>query len=207
MKLEGKVGDQLYGDGTENPLRQEKTGALIVADGHSKYQEATLRRAMYSGSVVGQVTTVGLNTTYTGLCLSNPVGSPVDLVINKVGFSFIVAFAAGSHVGLMTGFNGGTNVTHTTPVTPRCQYFTGGGGGYGLLDSSATLPTAPTVNMIMGSGLTGAITTVPLTNGNLDVDGSIVLPPGAYCAIYTSTASGAAGGAFSFTWEEVQRQS
>jgi hypothetical protein len=205
MKLEGKVGDRSpLADGTPEALRLGQSGSLITGDGQAKYQEATRRRAVFSGSIVGQVTTVGLATTYTGLVLSNPIGSPVDLVINKAGYSFIVAFPAGAHIGLMTGYSP-TNVTHTAAVTTRCQYFTGGGGGYGLLDSSATLPVAPTVNMILGSGLTGAITTAPLTNGNVDIDGSIVLPPGAYCAFYTSTISGAAGGAFSFSWEEVTR--
>lgn len=203
MLAEIRTGLVVSSDGTINTGRADKTGALVSTDGHAKYLEPTLRGTMFSGSVVGQITTVGLATTYTGLCLSNPVGSGKNLSINKVGISFIVAFAAGAHVGLMAGYNASTNVTHTTPVTPRNQLFTSTGGGVGLLDASATLPTAPIVNIILGSGLTGAITTVPLTSCVYDIDGSIVLPPGGYCAVYTSTASGAAAGGFSFSWEEI----
>ena len=69
---------------------------------------------------------------------------------------------------------------------------------------AATLPTAPTLNVILASRLTGAITTVPFVTGGLvDIAGAIILPPGAYCAFYTSTVSGTAAGAFSFSWEEI----
>jgi hypothetical protein len=204
QQIQTKVGVTYNTDGGQPEIRQAKTGELVVVDAHARYYEPTSRGQMFSGSITGQVTTVGLATTYTGLCLSNPVGSNVNLVINKVGFAFIVAFAAGSTIGLMTGYNASTNVTHTTPVTPRNQKFTGAGGGVGLLDSSATLPTAPTLNIVLAGGLTGAITTTTMTPvGVVDLEGSIVLPPGGYCAFYTSTASGAAGGAFSFQWEEV----
>jgi hypothetical protein len=160
---------------------------------------------MYSGSIAGQVTTVGLAATYTGLCLSNPVGSAVNLSVISAGFSFIVAFAAGAHIGLMTGYNATTDVTHTAAVTVRNQLFSGA-GGVGKLDSSATLPTAPTLNLILGSGLTGAITTTPFVpSGLVPIEGAIELIPGAYIAFYTSTVSGAAGGAFSFQWEEIVR--
>jgi hypothetical protein len=203
--FKGKVGKQELSKGIEAPVRLNLEGSLVTVDAGAKYQEMVLQKRVFSGAIVGQVTTVGLATTYTGLCLSNPIGSPVDLVLHKVGFSFIVAFAAGAHIGLMTGYDPDTNVTHTTPVTPRSQYFYGNQSGVGKLDSAATLPTAPTVNQIWASGLTGAITTTPLTNGYVDLEGSVILQPGAYAAIYTSTASGAAAGAFSFTWEELPR--
>ena len=198
-----RVGPQIAADGAIIGQRAGKLGSTIVSELHGGFHEATYRGTVFNGAIVGQVTTVGLATTYTGLCLSNPVSSPVNLSIINAGVSFIVAFAAGAHVGIATGFNASTNVTHTTPVTVRKQLFSGVGGGVGLLDSAATLPTAPTVNTILASGLTGAITTAPLTVGNFVIDGQIVLSPGAYAIIYTSTASGAAGGAFSFTWEEV----
>ena len=207
MINELRVGPLSQGDGSQLISRSGKTGEQIVGDAHPRYYEPTSRNGIYHGAIVGQVTTVGTATTYTGLVLSNPVNSPVNLVITKVGISFIVAFAAGSAVGLMTGYNIATNVTHTTPVTPRSNKFNGSGGGWGLLDSSATLPTTPTVNCILGAGLTGAITTTPyIETGLVDLEGSIILPPGAYCAVYTSTASGAAAGAFSFQWEEVTNQ-
>lgn len=175
----------------------------MVSELRARYAEQCVRGNQFSGSIVGQVTTVGLATTYTGLCLSNPIGSGVNLGVTKCGFSFIVAFAAGAHIGLMTGFNGSTQVTQTTPVTTRSRLFTGAASAAkGLLASAVTLPTAPTVDQIFGSGLTGAITTGVVVPSYVDLEGSLVLPPGAYAAFYTSTASGAAAGGFSFQWEE-----
>ena len=104
----------------------------------------------------------------------------------------------------MTGYHASTNVVHTTTVTPRNQFFNNSSTGKGLLDSAATLPIVPTLNTILASGLTGLITTaVLIPGGTTDMEGCIILPPGAFCAIYTSTASGVAAGAFSFQWEEV----
>ena len=161
---------------------------------------ANQRRVIY-GSVIGQVTTVGTNTTYTGLCLSNPNSSKVNLSVIAAGFGFTVAFPAASVIGLMRGFST-TDVTHTAAVTPYNQF--GQGTPTALLDSSATLPATPTVEKVFGAGLTGAITTAPFAGGFYHIDeGEIVLPPGSFLAFYTSTVSGTAAGSFSFKWEEL----
>jgi hypothetical protein len=175
----------------------------VVSELHGRYYEHTLRGNLYSGSVSGQVTSAALAVAYTGLCLSNPIGSGVNLSVNKCGFAFDVVWAAVAFIGLMTGYNGSTAVIHTTPVSPRNRFFTGVvGSGKGLLDSSATLPTAPTVDQIFAAATTATAAVPPLVQGYYDLEGSLVLPPGAYVAFYTSTASGAAGGALSFQWEE-----
>ncbi len=199
------AGPQTVPDGSAALSRAGRTGESIVQELHGRYYEQTIRGNVFAGGIVGQVTTVGLATTYTGLCLSNPITSSVNLVLLKAGYAFLVAFTAAASVGLMTGYNAGTNVTHTTPVTPRSQKFVGSTGtGTGLLDSAATLPTAPVINTILGAGLTGAITTTPLVPYTLyDLEGSLILPPGAYVAFYTSTASGTASASLSFCWEEV----
>jgi hypothetical protein len=183
-------------------LRAGKQGEAMVSELHGRYYESSYRKQRFGGSITGQVTTVGVATTYTGLCLSNPVTSPVNLVIDKVGVAFLVAFAAASAVGIMTGYNASTNVTHTTPAVVRNKRLDGA-VGYGLLDSAATLPTAPVLDTVLFAGLTGAITTAPAADNIFDMEGTIVLPPGAYAAIYTSTVSGAASMSASFSWEEV----
>jgi energy-converting hydrogenase Eha subunit E len=206
MIFAGQVGQQNNPDGSGSiggqVARMGHNGDLIVSELHGRYYEQAYRKNLYGGSIVGQVTTVGAATTYTGLCLSNPVGSGVNLVINKVGVSFLVGFAASATVGVMTGINVTTNVTHTAAAVVRNK-FIGSVAGMGLLDSSATLPTAPVLDIVLFSGLTGAITTAPAADGMFDLEGSIILPPGAYAAIYTSTVSGTASMSASFSWEEV----
>lgn len=200
---QGVVGIQNNADNSvPATARMGQQGDLMASQLHGPYYEATVRGKRFNGSIVGQVTTVGVATTYTGLCLSNPVGSPVNLVIEKVGVAFLVAFAAAATVGVMTGYNAVTNVTHTTPAVVRNKKLDQG-TGYGLLDSAATLPTAPVLDTVLFAGLTGAITVATAADNVFDLDGSIVIPPGGYAAIYTSTASGAASMSASFSWEEV----
>lgn len=191
--------------GTSAPGRAGQQGDLIVSQLQAAGFEATIRsHTFHAANQAAATTTVGLATTYTGLCLSNPVGSGFNLVVGKVGYAFIVAFPAGAAIGLMTGYNATTNVTHTTPATPRNGKFGTGAAGVGLVDVAATLPTAPVLTHLFGSGLTGAITTAPhVSQGLIDLEGTLVLPPGAYCAIYTSTVSGTSGFLGSISWTEV----
>ncbi len=193
-------------DGAVVTQRGGKLGEGMVSELQPRFYEQTARKQRFGGSITGQVTTVGVATTYTGLVLSNPITSPVDLVLDKVGVAFLVAFAAAASIGLFKGYNAGANVTHTTPavvVNKRVDSV----AGFGLLDSAATLPTAPVLDTVLATGLTGAITTTPDINGGLyDLDGSIVLPPGGYLGIYTSTASAAASMSASLAWSEVTHQ-
>lgn len=208
MIIQGQVGPigqtQSLTPGTQPNIRLGNMGDQIVSELHGRYYEAAYRRSLFHAAIAGQVTTVGLATTHTGLTLSNPVGSLVNLVVTKFGWGFGVAFVAAAGIGLAIGYNATTNVTHTTPVTVRSNYVGIGAAGSGLVDSSSTLPTAPTIHSIVGVGLTGAITTVPsIPMSWIDLEGSIVIPAGGYICTYTSTASGAASGYFSFQWEEV----
>lgn len=193
--------------GQQVNTRLGNMGDAIVSELHGRYYESVYRRTMYYATALAQTTTAfstGSTTSLVGLTISNPINSPVNLVLNKVGAGYTVAFAAGASIGLAVGYNSGTNVTHTTPVTVRSAFVGVGGAGYGLVDSSATVPTAPNTTHIFGAGLTGAITTTPYLNPQLiELEGSVILPPGAYASIVTSTASGASGAFYSIAWEEV----
>jgi hypothetical protein len=197
------VGPQNNADSSRQiNARGGRQGDQIVSELHGRYYEQAYRQNMFSGAAVGLTTTVGTATTYTGLVLTNPIGSGVNLVPNKLGLAFLVAFAAASAIGLMRGYSATTAVVQTTPVTPS-NTLTGANSGKGLLASSATLPVTPTIVQIMEAGLTGAITTTVNSVSLFDLEGSIAIPPGGFLAIYTSTASGAASMAASMQWEEV----
>ena len=156
--------------------------------------------------VVGQVTTVGTAVTYTGLCLSNPIGSTVNLSLLKVGVGFTVLWPAVSVVGLMCGYNAAANVTQSAAITPVSCFIGPAITGQGKLTSSSAssgLGATPVVTHIFGAGLTGAATVQTFQGGFYDLDGSVIIPAGGYCCIYTSTVTGTAGGNFSFTWAEI----
>ena len=185
-------------------LRVGPTGEMITSAAHGDYYESTVRKAAFSGgTLVPGTTSAAFATACTGLILSNPIGSTVNLVLRKVKYGVSVAQTATLVLGLQTGYNATTNVTHTTPVASTANNFIGGPVGVGLLDIAATLPTAPTRYVLIDVIGTGAITTGVILGNQFDLQDSLVIPPGGYVATYTSAASVASSLNFGFVWEEV----
>src|SRR6266571_5303054 len=77
--------------GQQPAARAGNMGDLIVSELHGRYYEGTYRRSMFNAAnQTGVVTTAALATTFTGLCLSNPINSTVNLVLEKIGIAFSV---------------------------------------------------------------------------------------------------------------------
>lgn len=209
MLSQGQVGPiASTADGIQVALRAGKLGEQIVSELHPRYYETAYRRNMFGGAnQVASVTSANLLTAaaYTGLVLSNPTGSSVNLVLSKVSASFPVTPAAAIVVGLAVGYNASAN--HTTPVAGTLgNNFVGvGAAPVGLIATSvATLSAVQTIRKIMGTVGTGALTTFGAVLAiEEDFEGSVILPPGAFCTIYTSTAANTAGFLGSYHWEEV----
>lgn len=194
---QGRAGNYPLADGANGPLRMDRQASLIVAQSHGKYSEAAIRGNLFLFSTqAAQATTVALATTYTGLCLSNPAGSPVNLVLLQVGAVLTTAQVAVSSVGLIGNYSG-TQVTHTTPGSP-ISTFLGRPGGYGKVDTAATIPTPVWLQQYGGSFTAGALGSH--SPQIIEVDGSIVVPPSAFVCIGSLTAL---SGFFSMLWEEV----
>lgn len=188
------------GAGTPVIMRAGQLGDTIISELHSPlYEQAYRRNRFAAASQAATATSVGLATAYTGVALYNPIGSTVNLAIENVGAAFIVAPAAALAFGIAVGYNAVTAPSTVTAITPRNEFVGVGAAGQGLCYSIATLPTAPTVERILGS-IAAAIFPGQLA---FEIKGGIVLPPGAYAILYTSAASGAAGFLGSFSWEEV----
>jgi hypothetical protein len=206
MLIQGSVGQPSTTSiqpGTTPTLRQGQLGEMVVQELHGRYYETAYRRNMFNGSVQGTgiTTSVGLVTGYTGLALTNPTSSTVNLVLTKVGFGVNAAPTATMVVSL--AFNTSTTaVTQTTAITGR-NNFLGGAAPQGLVASATTFPTAPINAQILGVIGTNPVTAFAETMNVVDMEGSIVMPPGSYVCIVTSTASAATSFWGSFMWEEV----
>lgn len=197
-----KTGPIIAGDAVDVTLRSGRQGDLIVGEGHGRYYENAYRGGLFNAANQAVVTTtVGLATTYTGLVLSNPINSAVNLSILRASLmQSVIQATQVEGYALAVGFNAGTNVTHTTPVTPRSNKIGTGITPAGLADVSATLPTAPFYHTFL-TNTAGATT----QNGGvqLPIDGSILLIPGAYILFVTPTQASVAGLWFSLDWEEI----
>lgn len=199
------VGVQQQSDGSVVQARSGRQGDQIVSELHGRYYETTSRRNIFVGSngATPTVTTVAFAATYTGLALINPAASSVNLSVLKVGLSFLVVFPAVSTVGVMTGHSPLGTTTFSVAATDGLSSVFNGPRGQGRAALSATLVGTAQLHTVLGSGLTGAVTTSPTGWALYDMEGSLLIPPGGYAAIYTSTVCGAAGMCASFMWEEI----
>lgn len=164
-------------------------------------EQARLGR-MYHACSAGAVTLSTVNTTCTGLALSNTWGSKKLLVVKHVGFAPSTAPAGAAVVGLAihTAISE-TAVTHTTPMVIHNGICKGNISGQiaGRADAAATLPSTPLwlrplAAVVAGSSLTPA-------KYNEDVNGTIIIPPGGCLSLsYLTTA---AVGIASVSWAEI----
>lgn len=184
--------------GTQVTNRAGNMGEAIFSELHGKYYEQTYRRGMFVIANQAVVTTsAALTTTWTGLLIGNPTTSTVNLVLQSFCCAQ-VAVGAAAAVGLMTG----TGATVTASLTPRNRYV-GGAAASALSNAGQTLPGTPVLEQVFGSVGSLATTGYALQNGlYIDLAGSMILPPGAFVATYTTVAT-TSSLIFGFCWEEV----
>lgn len=193
----GQVGPQGSNqDGYEGPFRLGKMADQIVSELHGKYYEQAYRGNMFAvANQAAVTTTAALATTWTGLGISNPVGSGVNLVILRFTCSQFAVGAAAA-VGLMTG-SGQT----AGSLTPRNRVV-GGVAAKATASAGATIAT-PVLEEVYGSVGSLATTGYGLQNGiQADIAGSLIVPPGFFVASYTTIVTTTAL-IFGLLWEEV----
>ncbi len=166
----------------------------------SKYRQAIGGNLFSGANPSGVTTSAGLATTCVGLILSNPAGNLMNLVLRRLTGAFIVLPATNPvGIGLITGYAAGGITVHTTALTPLSTLIGTGPTPTGKLDSAATLVGTPTWKLFLAE--TPTVVTAPFFSA--DLEGSVVLPPGAYAAIGTTIAGPTSGFQGSFEWEEI----
>ena len=195
-----KVGYQSLSEGsTPAVINANRQGDWILAQGSAPYQEMALRAFLYSASnTAAQAVSVALATTYTGLCLSNPINSGYNLVLLGCNYSLTVAPAAIASLHLIAGYSATADVTHTTPGTVRNNLIGVGVDSIAKVDTAATIST-PYYLVSLGSGFTAAAL-YPTTPNWIDLKGQYVIPPGGFVAFGALTAVTGIG---SFSWAEI----
>lgn len=177
-----------------------KQGDLLISGLHgNKYNRAYNGALFLGANSAGVTTSAGLATTYVGICLSNPAANTFNLVLRRVSGMVTVITAAVAGVGLITGYVAGGVTAHTTALTPANAIIGVTGTATAKLDSACTIVGTPAWTMFFGS--TPTATTNP--SFSYDLEGSIILPPGAYAAIGTTVPSSSSGFWGSMEWEEV----
>ena len=193
--------------GTTVPLRTGTLNDTIVSELHGRYYETTKSKSLFiASSPSASATSVGIiasASVYTGLALYNPLANGYNLVVTKVGLSFPVTPVASIAYGLVIG-GVVSAATLTTAATTR-NLFIGGAAptATAMQVWTPTFSTAATIAHVLGTVGTGALTTFGNLPGVIDLEGGLIITPGYFVEIYTSTAANTGGFLGSITWEEV----
>lgn len=206
MQITGAIGNvsKLADGGVQNIIRQGNQGDMMVSELHGQSYETNYRGNMFSAcSQAVATTTVGLASVYTGLMISNPVGSLVNVSLQTIAITQSVIQATQVEAFLLaTGYNATANVTHTAAVTPKPCKIGSSATPYALVDSSATSFTTPAPVYTLPLTCTTTATADSPT-GVIPINGQIILMPGAYAFIATPAQASVAGMWFGYVWEEV----
>lgn len=181
----------------------DRFGSLRGAQACAEYEEMVSRGEVYCACNQAEVTFgTGLTATAVTFTLSNPVGSPVDLVLLHVGITVRTSSTAGHLVLAANVNNAAAAVVHGTPLIVRNAKLDGS-AGYGLADGAATLPAAPVAIRTLGFGpVTATATTGAIFD---DVKGAVVLGPNTAVTVQGITIVGT--GIISMFWRERRRLS
>jgi hypothetical protein len=181
-------------------------GQLLTDSLHgSMFESSRCGTLFFAANQAAVTTTVALATTYTGLCVSNPVGNNRDLIIRAINFKLSVAPAGITLVGIMGGYVSTGGVTaHTTPLVYGTAVWSCNLGSNAVptakADSAATIVAPKFMWPLLGGFTAGAL--YPDSAAFIDSQGAWVVQPGGYVALYTLTVS---VGFASIVWEEVTR--
>lgn len=189
--------------------RSGQLGDAIVSELHGRYYETTYR----GNSFLLSVSTAAAVTAYSGgaagtpmLTVFNPSGSGKNAVITKASVANVVAASAAGTVtfGLYFGTTATiTQATTTAPWAMNTQLQSGsvmtGFRNVALTSGSAASNVIPLASYYFATAAGAAL----VNNGVVDLEGSVIIPPGAYVALGGSAALTSATWIGSLQWEEV----
>lgn len=201
-----KVGEQALNSGDTGEGVIARTGEHIVSALHGHLYEQVKRGNVFSGvtAVTGVAPGTAIGTT-AAFALYNPSNSGVDLVVLKASMSYLSGTLGIGFVNWIyhtATVQAGAAVTGTA-ITSVCL----NGSGRGAKGKPLTTATvvAGTLTRPFGN-LPPMLATSVLTPWRLDddVDGALVVPPGAAVSLQATAAAGTSPLViFGCTWEEV----
>ena len=196
MKLEGQKGSQSLGSAAWGPLRLHSDGSLHVASGHGKHADAAMEGRLFS--VCNQTvvaTSAALTTTWTGLGIGNPSTSGKNAIIHEFAWALRKKPDGESSIGLMES---ATVAAFADSLTAICAK-DGAGTSAAYADAAAVIDTPILTRIYQSFGESENWIHSPI--GRIDINGSIILPPGRCLTTYSSKAFSECQ--FHFVWEEV----
>lgn len=189
--------------------RSGQLGDVIVSELHGRYYETTYR----GNSFLLSVSTAAAVTAYSGgaagtpmLCLLNPAGSGRNAAITKVSVGNVVAASAAGTVAFALYFGTTATITQATTVTPwnMATQLQSGSVMTGFRNVALTSGSAASNVIPIASYYWATAAGVGLvSNGVVDLEGALIIPPGSFAALGGSAALTSATWIGSLQWEEI----
>jgi hypothetical protein len=170
-----------------------------------RYYQQAYRKNIFTAYAAAQATSLA-GTAMVGLQLWNgsPASNGVNLVLLKVGGLILATSATQTGVVLASGTGQVSAPTSQTAATRSGNNFIGGPGSQALALNAGTFSNAPTAFLNLLHNTAAIATTGEDIGYQLDLEGSVIIPPQCYVAF---AALGAAGAASSnqhhIMWMEV----
>ena len=183
------------------PLVDSDGKLITVSTGGRLENAASAGRLFAAANQAAVALTAAFATSYTGLVIENPSTSDKNIILHQVSYACTVAVPTATVLGLMTGLDAGDAAT---AITPRNRLkSSSAASSVAVVDNGCTLTGTPVLEQVFTTAWTEATTAGTLAQPNVvNLDGSLVLGPGYYAAIYSAAANTAAF-IFGFLWEEV----
>jgi hypothetical protein len=205
MLSEGRTGVVVTADGGVNPLRLDKSGALVQTQGHASFAEAVLRGLVMEACtpVAGVAPGTVLSTT-PPFVLWNPPSSGKNLVVMKATMGFVSGTLGPGSVLFALVASQTTVPTTGTEIIPQ-NALLGFPRGVGRVFQGSTLVSVPVIlrpSFVMGAWV-GTTPTSPYNEMDI-VDGGIVVAQNT-CLVMQGLAGAGTSPLvlFAMTWEEI----
>ena len=206
LELYGKVGPVRGSTGLQQQVRLGLDGEAVITQAHAKYYEAVKRGNVYRAqtAVTGVAPGTAVGTT-AAAALYNPVDSGYDLVLLQTSMAYVSGTLGSGLISYCANINSAAAATTGTAVTEVNAQLGKTAANVGQMLTTATLPTTPVVigNFVSMTPILATSVTAPYTVID-EVDGAIVIKPGATLSLQQTGGAGTAPlVTFAFVWEEV----
>jgi hypothetical protein len=204
LNLQARAGLQQLSPGVPGYVGAGMDGSLLVSRGLPDYYELCRGGLIQQAHAI--VTAPVIYTTAAGTggpVLHNRTANKVAVLL-KVGIGLSVVTTVAASLGLTgRGDQGDTVMTSTTAIDSQVNMYLGGAVSAMSLYRVATPAAAGAFFMPLADLHTGALTVDNLGMGWFDIEGLVLVPPGAWIALAASATATTAVIQAGFIWAEV----
>jgi hypothetical protein len=202
--LDTRTGPVLLADGAgDQPIRQDRTGAVVTTDAHGRYNEAASRRQVYMAHAIVTAPVIFSTAAGTGGPLLWNGSGVVNASILALGFGVTVVTTVAAALGI-TGNTGQTSApTTVTAIDSHRNCYIGGPLASCSVYRIGTVANAGNFFMPLAYLHTGALTVDNFGLSWIDIGGAIVVPPNAWCSIAASATATTTVAQLGMIWEET----